>query len=285
MEHLYLYKYVPYNEGSLRIITENTLKYTHPSEFNDPFDCAPDIDPAIASDIVKYSLQSTRGRGGDFTPAKRLMNKRKYARALQKKIEDGTLWKEQIDSIGIVSLTTKPTNLLMWAHYANHHTGFVVEFKIPITAAKQAWAELYAEHIAQDAGRHLVAFKVEYTNDRPALKPPLPDPVEPSIRACLTKSLHWSYEQEHRVVDINRGPGIHPYTPRRLCSVIAGMRMSDDDLSSLENAISIHNGKIHPSDHISLFRAEPVNGHFELRVPNHPRADEQNRDNSDDQHD
>lgn len=32
--------------------------------------------------------------------------------------------------IGILSLTSKNDNLLMWVHYANSHKGFVVEFNI-----------------------------------------------------------------------------------------------------------------------------------------------------------
>lgn len=34
------------------------------------------------------------------------------------------------DEIGICSLSRNPLNLLMWAHYASSHTGFVVEFSV-----------------------------------------------------------------------------------------------------------------------------------------------------------
>lgn len=37
----YRYKYLPFNEGSLKVITEGTVKFTCPLDFNDPFDCQP----------------------------------------------------------------------------------------------------------------------------------------------------------------------------------------------------------------------------------------------------
>lgn len=44
VDNIRLYKYLPFDEGSLRIITEGTIKFTLPSEVNDPFDCAPDYE-------------------------------------------------------------------------------------------------------------------------------------------------------------------------------------------------------------------------------------------------
>ncbi len=38
------YKYLPFNEGSTCIISEGTMKFSSPDEFNDPFDYSPDID-------------------------------------------------------------------------------------------------------------------------------------------------------------------------------------------------------------------------------------------------
>lgn len=47
------YKYVPLDDsfkapfdekGSLSIIKDGTMKFTHPKDFNDPFDCYPEID-------------------------------------------------------------------------------------------------------------------------------------------------------------------------------------------------------------------------------------------------
>lgn len=37
-EFIYRYKYLPFNENSLKILTEGTIKFTDPETFNDPFD-------------------------------------------------------------------------------------------------------------------------------------------------------------------------------------------------------------------------------------------------------
>ena len=274
MEYLYLYKYVPFDEGSLCIITENTLKYTHPSEFNDPFDCGPEIDPDVADDLAKHAFQHGTAIRKALKPSARVFYKQKYIQNLRRSIAKGDYWRDQVKDIGIVSLTTDPRNLLMWAHYANNHSGFVVEFQIPISAERQPGSDRYSEHIVTNIEENLIPFKVAYRSERPVLKTPLPDPVSASIDACLVKSDHWEYEHEHRVIDIKRGHGIHPYTPRRLKSVIAGMRMNDNDLATLNEAIDRRNEVTNRGDHIQLYKAEPVKGRFELHVPGHPRANE-----------
>ena len=52
------YKYLPFNEGSLKVITEGTVKFTCPLEFNDPFDCQPVayIDKQVRKKIISNGL-------------------------------------------------------------------------------------------------------------------------------------------------------------------------------------------------------------------------------------
>ena len=54
---------------------------------------------------------------------------------MQIAMDNGEFCKQFSDNVGICSLTKDPLNLLMWAHYAQHHKGFVVEFEIPLKAA------------------------------------------------------------------------------------------------------------------------------------------------------
>ncbi|SIS82470.1 hypothetical protein SAMN05421760_105270 [Neptunomonas antarctica] len=43
--YIYRYKYLPFDpDGALKIITESTIKFSNPLEFNDPFDCITFID-------------------------------------------------------------------------------------------------------------------------------------------------------------------------------------------------------------------------------------------------
>lgn len=89
--------------------------------------------------------------------------------------------------IGILCLTESPDNLLMWAHYAHSHQGFVVEFD--------------TDHPFFDQRLHLeddfrCLRKVIYSEKRPSF-------VLSNLKdftPFLTKGLEWSYETEWRMM-------------------------------------------------------------------------------------
>ncbi|MBK8000857.1 MAG: DUF2971 domain-containing protein [Verrucomicrobia bacterium] len=80
---------------------------------------------------------------------------------------------------GILCLSENHESLLMWAHYAKGHTGFVLEF------------DPDQEPFYRERG------EVAYLPDRPTWKRPSRD-FDKSI--FFTKSPEWRYEKEHRVL-------------------------------------------------------------------------------------
>jgi hypothetical protein len=88
---LKLYKYLAYDDGAKALIENGTLKYSHFSEFNDPFDC-------VVSYDIDDSLEYYKSR------------------------------KDLLDPIGICCLSSISDSILMWSHYSDHHKGIVVEF-------------------------------------------------------------------------------------------------------------------------------------------------------------
>ena len=89
-----IYKYYSYKEDMKEMfapIKNLTLRYRHPTTFNDPYDCY------IAAKI-DGKIQSVR------------LN--------------------QMESVFICSLTDSFNNMLMWTHYASNHEGFVVEYDV-----------------------------------------------------------------------------------------------------------------------------------------------------------
>lgn len=62
------------------------------------------------------------------------LHKRAYNEQYSGKFDDEQYWKEAHEAtkqelhrtFGILAITSKPDNLLMWAHYADSHTGFRV---------------------------------------------------------------------------------------------------------------------------------------------------------------
>jgi Protein of unknown function (DUF2971) len=91
------------------------------------------------------------------------------------------------DNLGIFCLTEEPLNLLMWAHYGEHHRGVVVEFDEthPFFDRRKG---------PTDDLRHF--RKVEYNDMRPSIFLSRSD----AIQVFYTKSREWEYEREWRLI-------------------------------------------------------------------------------------
>lgn len=91
------------------------------------------------------------------------------------------------ENLGALCLTEKPQNLLMWAHYADHHRGAVIEF--------DENHEFFNRRVGpQDEFRHF--RKVSYTGSRPTVF--LNDST--AVEFFYFKSKEWEYEQEWRLI-------------------------------------------------------------------------------------
>lgn len=266
------YKYVPFDEGTLRILTEGTIKYTHPSEFNGPYDCFPtyvddpdDIGrgrrPMFDRAVDSYVAE----RGEKLNPAKRLIKRREFSRALQSQLDTPTWRAGVLRNVGVVSLSSVPNNMLMWSHYADCHRGFAVGFRITCDG-------LAATDI-RDHGYQLLPHEVSYSKTRPQVSFAADSRVEQMEKMLLVKSRNWRYESEHRVIEVKRGPGIHSYNRDRVLScVIAGMRMSEHDLETLRSTVQSLNDQ--PSlAHVKLFQTQASPKTFDLDIPGlgHPK--------------
>ena len=256
------YKYVPLDnsfkapfdeKGSLSIIKDGTMKFTHPKDFNDPFDCYPDVDGKAISKEYEQNKEFFKelGRRRNLSPAQRIQEKPKQL----KKIEKAQNIDELLNNkIGICSLSKNPLNLLMWAHYASSHTGFVMEFSV------------FNEHLSLNDAINcsmtcLVPFPVTYKKEKPIVTS-----RDLFYEYLLTKGEDWEYEQEERVIDDIRKAGIHPYDRKRILkSVIAGMKMSDDDFAVLKNTVDQVNKEL--GINVTVHKAKPLKGKFALFVP------------------
>jgi hypothetical protein len=255
-ETILRYKYVPFNEGSLCIIKDGTMKFTRPSEFNDPFDCNPEYHRHYMSE--QKDLLKKAGDDLGLSPAKRIQNKGVMLKRLEIALQNGEFGQKAVNDLGICSLSRDPLNLLMWAHYAKDHTGFVIEFCIPIPIQAQTIKE-------EDAFNWLVPLEVKYQNAKPIIDA-YDDARVNSNKHFLVKGHDWKYEQEERVIDYLRGHGIHSYDRKTILkSVIAGMRMCDDHFIILKNTVEAMNTEL--GINVAVYRATPLKGKFALFVP------------------
>ena len=252
------YKYLPFNEGSLRIITDGTIKFTAPSELNDPFDCAPDVDTSNIADYVntRSDLLKKVGNSLKLSPAQLIEEKPTMIRRLEMAAEHGAFGQQASDKVGICSLTRDPLNLLMWAHYAQNHTGFVIEFDIPVvvTDVDKPCADRLLEW--------LIPQEVEYQVSKPVVN--FFDDKDVMIKKqFLIKGEDWEYEQEERVIDYVRGHGIHRYDRATvLHSVIAGMKMDGQKYMTLVESINKANDDLNLRT--GICKAEPVKHDYRL---------------------
>lgn len=276
------YKYVPVDEsfeapfdkkGSLSIIKDGTIKFTHRKNFNDPFDCLPEINTkAILESIRKTPRSSDEKKDmdriiekekGKLSPRKMAIERAKLLRKNEINFEKNSY--EIFDKYGICCLSRNPLNLLMWAHYATHHRGFVVEFFIPTINPFYTTENVPFNFTTKDLisyrNHNLVPSPVMYEKERPIMDGGNDD----FNKKFLIKSKDWEYEQEERVIDDMREYGIYSYNRKILKSVIAGMRMSDDDFTVLKNIVDDVN-KVHGMN-VTVHKAEAVKGKFALTVP------------------
>ncbi len=257
------YKYLPFDIGSLKVLTQGTIKFTKPSEFNDPFDC----DPGHDSEKIEEYLEK---RPDFIEKVAKFLNlsgtqiqeeKPHMVARLRNAINNGLFGQSASDNVGICCLTKDPLSLLMWAHYADNHKGFVVEFDIPIESYDKPESEVEFFEL-------LIPHEVNYNQMKPIVA--FDDSLEEKLeKQFLTKGKDWEYEQEERVVDYIRKAGIHPYKREViLCSVIAGAKMERSNYDLLETILQRLNEE-HDLE-VNLHQASQVPNEFELHVEGRP---------------
>lgn len=260
------YKYMPFDpNGSLRVITDGTIKFSNPLEFNDPFDCNPVVDGKSYEEEIKNStaLQKALCKKMGISHEDWRANENILLSRLKEGFQAGQHNKLTQEKLGVCCLTTKATNPLMWGHYADSHRGFVVEFQVPTTF--KSYEKVNDPYFDI---RLLAATEVIYVNQRPTLH--AADPTDVRVnKGFFIKSEHWKYEEEYRVLSRDLGPGIHKFHRNRiLSSVIAGCKMGEIELEQLKNAIKNVNQQEGTS--IEFFHAVLSEHLFELSIPGHP---------------
>lgn len=153
-------------------------------------------------------------------------------------------YQEQISKfVGVVSLTELPLSRLMWAHYAQSHTGFAIE----LAADEES---NYESFVIRGMGNGLVAAKVKYPSSHHQI--PLAEDASNVLEVCCSKHPLWEYEREWRIVAFLRDstPWPHisdrgceerrfcvPFKPGNLQRVIFGMRMKPEVRQRLCNML------------------------------------------------
>ncbi|PSU75033.1 DUF2971 domain-containing protein [Photobacterium phosphoreum] len=248
-----VYKYLSFSEGSLAVLKDQTLKFSCYDEFNDPFDCIAEYDIEASLEYFRTEIYSSK-LIGDAEPSS--AKKNIVDAKIRRFIESGQLHLEVVKQVGILCLSHKDDSILMWSHYANNHTGFVVEFDIDLLTAKYG---------AKSVDWTLIGYDVDYVDLMPILKAAKGD-FDSVRRMFLCKSKDWEYESEYRVLTMNKGAGIHRFNGELISRVIAGVKISDDNFILLQSLVSKIAKKY--DKEIQLDKASMVQGAYKLKTSN-----------------
>lgn len=209
-------RYRSLSGDSANWVREMILKSEHffssPLSFNDPFDCRPNFSlHGSKSDLLKYfDGLVARQMGGLGREARRAEARRQYGEytthtnAFAKMESFRRAYRERVTSnVGVLCLSEVHDDILMWAHYADSHRGVCLVFD----ASEPFFA---------------TAQPVHYRDLRPNVNPVVHSHDQMLDAAMFTKSSHWSYEREWRILQYKKGPGVYVVPVTALKQVILG---------------------------------------------------------------
>lgn len=204
-----IYKYVTLLDGKL-IIDTGTLKFTNPSEFNDPFDC--DIELLQFENIGKLDQHVF----DDYAELKKMYPLlsfdnflKLYEPSINKKIES--------TSVCCFSSNENIGNILMWSHYANKHKGICFQFD----------NNFEKKFIDLDVEEELSEGKVNYHFDG-KLNYLAENKKDGHTWVFVNKAKEWKYEVEYRFMIINKKE-IQRFDPLFLRGVYFGLKVTDEE--------------------------------------------------------
>lgn len=223
----YLYKYRSLDSRGLEeIFSQNQIYLSDPLAFNDPFDCRP-----------KIVTHKSRFKRNQFY---RSIIERKFPRyrkdQIKKELKNNPMFRKIktheylqesflifIRGFGLYCLSEIPDDILMWAHYSDSHKGICLQFNANIERT------LFWE-----------AYKVTYQNNYPSVNIMNLGEYDQFFNLFATKSNHWKYEKERRIIKTpdEGGPKLYGFHPELLTGVILGAKISAEAQKEVNKWIS-----------------------------------------------
>lgn len=204
-----LWKYRPNNPFTDDIFQSQALYFPYPPQLNDPFDCQIQPVNCTPAEVTAFVQQNNAGRSNSDIRAMVAEATRDPA-AFRRSINDSM--RKSINRVGVCSFTTNFDNLLMWAHYTESHKGLCLGFDV-----------------TQDPELFDVPLIVQYAPTYPVYNH-LTDSSQLAYKVLATKSDHWTYEEEVRVMKIPMPPNQKmSFNPLVLREVLFGCNMSADE--------------------------------------------------------
>jgi hypothetical protein len=264
-----LYKYVS-PKTALIVLSNHTLRWSSPLHFNDPFDMRLDLFELFDSkihykktynEVIKLiksdkpipNYQSTKFleifenlrqlyKSGQTSLARLeseleplLKNQFKMLHATYKNQNDNII--NRAKKTGVLCLSETHNNLLMWAHYAQNHSGVVIGIRCRVGELRNEFS---------------MCLPVQYTKKMPYIsRYNILDPnfkiqieenaIDAHTNMVYTKSIDWEYEKEWRITktleNINNGFDDVPLNPIIIESIYLGCNISPQDKRNITELV------------------------------------------------
>lgn len=158
--------------------------------------------------------------------------------------------KQGIYDVGVYSLSKPkdgesfPCNELLWAHYANSHKGFCIEYDLELLGGTLCRNFDISNRI-----------NVDYKDQRPEVLE-TDNIFDVQTKVFGTKSLAWEYENEVRLVFSKEG--LKPIAKEAVTAIYFGLNISLEDRRDIVNRMSGRN--------IDFYQVERVENLYELKA-------------------
>ncbi len=232
---IYKYRYFDSNSYHLRNLVNAELWFTSARTFNDPFDSAIPLDlTGLNSDVaVRWAENFLTREFPHFNPDERRKLAEERIQQMRNDPNDSSWFQEDhieenYSKFGICSLTPHRDNLLMWAHYAKHHQGFC--FGVDTQKLLALQREL-APSILLDLHKVTYSELMPRINFFESMQSPNGD--EDLVRLVTTKSTHWEYEHEYRLMLWKHPNTSLPIGFDAINEIILGCRIKPEDKQSI----------------------------------------------------
>ncbi len=183
-----LYKYIPFNKHSLSILINKTIWCPKAKSFNDPFEFYFYLnDNSIDKNSIQKTIDSTK-------------------------------------EMAVICFSEINDDLLMWAHYAQGHTGFCIEFE---------------RNENNNLGEWDKCVPVNYNKDKQVPIFSLDQITSSNIftKIATSKSLAWEYEKEWRLIINHNYANKLISLPAPITAIIFGCNMSGTNRKTIANIL------------------------------------------------
>jgi hypothetical protein len=230
-----LYRFERPGKSRIETLKKKEIWVACPDDFNDPLDCKLNIyDKTNISSFDETNIKSAAQslyKNYSVSEGAWLITKEILKRIHEWICDENLspdkpyflkLIEERIRSFGVQCFSSAGfSSPLMWAHYAQNHEGFCIEY------------ECNPLEVAVGNDREFSISPAIYTSRLPefSLMEVLFSPEEVTEKLYATKSEHWAYEREHRLIYFNcsseKGESVALPKGLKVTRIIAGLKSQE----------------------------------------------------------